>query len=87
MTRPLYLSQVVEPFLRQMAADDRTGSSILSYRRQLQLLIEVLGDGLLDQVKPHQSNDYLTLPSVVSKADGVPKHTIIQNRMNPNVSV
>ena len=87
MTRPHYLSQAVEPFLRQMAADGRAVSSISSYRRQLQLLIEGLGDDLLDQVKPHQPKDYLTSPSVVSKAHGVSKHTIIQNRMNPNVSV
>jgi site-specific recombinase XerD len=81
MTKPLLLSHGLEPFLRQMAADGRAASSISSYRRQLQLLIEGLGDGPLAQVTPHQLNDYLTSPSVLSKADGVPKQTSTLNRM------
>lgn len=80
MTKPLPLSRTLEPFLRQMAADGRTPSSISSYRRQLQLLIRGLGDGLLAQVTPHQLNDYLTSPSVVSKTHGVPKQTSTLDR-------
>lgn len=73
MTKPLFPSRAVEPFLRQMAADGRTPSSISSYRRQLQLLMEGLGDGPLARVTPHQLSDSLTSPSVVAKANGTPK--------------
>jgi len=81
MTTHLFVSQAVEPFLRQMAADGRMPSSISSYRRQLEFLIEGLGDGPLARVTPHQLNDYLTSPSVVSKANGAPKQASTLNRM------
>ncbi len=49
MSHPLYLSQAVEPFLRQIAADGQMRSSISSCRRQSHLLIEGLGDGTPQQ--------------------------------------
>jgi hypothetical protein len=53
MTSPLRLSQAFEPFLRRIAADGRTDSSIWSYRRQLHLLMQDLHDIRLASITPH----------------------------------
>jgi hypothetical protein len=44
MTPRPSLSQAIEPFLRQMAADGRTASSIRSYQRELLPLDQAVGD-------------------------------------------
>ncbi len=64
MIRSLHLSQAVEPFLRQMAADDRMQSSISNYRRQWYLLVQGPRDSRVASITPHHLNDYLTSPLV-----------------------
>jgi integrase/recombinase XerC len=80
MTRGSSLSQAIEPFLRQMAADGRTALSIRSYRRELLLLTQALADVPLSRLTPDRLNGYLTSPRVQLKVDGTPKRASTVNR-------
>ena len=66
------LSKAIEAFLRQMAADGRTPSSIHSYRGQLLFFARALGDIPLERITVDLMNIYLTSPPVQLKADGSP---------------
>jgi integrase/recombinase XerC len=63
-----------------MAADGRTPVSILSYRRQLTLLIRALGDIPPSRLTADRLNGYLTSAAVQTKADGTPKQASTINR-------
>lgn len=74
------LSQAIEPFLRQMAADGRAASSIRSYQRELLLLDQAVGDAPLNRLTPDRLNGYLASPGVQMKVDGTAKHASTVNR-------
>ena len=78
---PSCLSQSIEPFLRQMAADGRTASSIRSYRRELLLLAQAVGDVSLKSLTPDRLNSYLTSSRIQLKVDGTPKQASTVNRV------
>lgn len=80
MTPRYCLSRAVESFLRQMAADGRTSASIQSYRRQLVLLTQALGDVPLTRLTSDGLNGYLTSAAVQLKTDGTPKQATTVNR-------
>lgn len=80
MTRYSSLSEAIEPFLRQMAADGRTALSIRSYRRELLLLTRALTDVSLNRVTPDLLNSYLTSPAVQLTVDGTAKQASTINR-------
>lgn len=75
MTSRHCLSRAIKAFLRQMAADGRTPASAESYRRQLVLLTQALGDVPLSRLTPDRLNGYLSSPALQLKVDGMPKQT------------
>lgn len=75
MTSRHCLSRAIKAFLRQMAADGRTPASVESYRRQLVLLTQALGDVPLSRLTPDRLNGYLSSPALQLKVDGMPKQT------------
>ena len=74
------LSRAIEAFLRQMAADGRTPTSIQSYRRQLVLLAQALGDVPLSRLTADRLNGYLISPAVQLKTEGMSKQASTINR-------
>ena len=80
MTSHSSLSRLMEPFLRQMAADGCATLSIRSYRRELSLLTQSLAEVPLSRLTPDLLNNYLTAPGVRQKIDGTPKHPSPVNR-------
>ncbi|MBI2218790.1 MAG: hypothetical protein HYU51_16010 [Candidatus Rokubacteria bacterium] len=74
------VSEAIESFLRQMAADGRSRLSIESYRRLLVSLAGSLGEVRVGDAGLDELNTYLISATALLKADGTAKRTSTVNR-------